>query len=139
MPSPLQLSPLQPQRVTLICPDTTVPNKTSRLYSFVQPIHFSNGTVSLRMAKALQQNRPIEHLIHNVFQDIAHSVFPQLRTLRSQITSLLSKPLHLSGSGPSLFCIPSSEKETQRVTNALHNDQFKAYLVRTVTPKLSRI
>ena len=128
------LPPLPPQPVTLVCPNTTIPHKTARLYSCLKPTHFSDGAFTLRMAEVLERTGPVEDMVYNVFEEIAFSVFPQLGRLRRRIEASLRERLHLSGSGPSLFCIPSSEEEYQRVAKALRPDGFRAYLVRTMTP-----
>ena len=133
------LPPLPPQPVTLVCPNTTIPHKTARLYSCLKPTHFSDGTFTLRMAEVLERTGPVEDMVYNVFEEIAFSVFPQLGRLRRRIEALLRERLHLSGSGPSLFCIPSSEEEYQRVAKALRPDGFKAYLVHTMTPEPGRM
>ena len=43
------LPPLPPVPVTLVCPRTTLPNKTASMYACLTPAHFSDGGVTRRI------------------------------------------------------------------------------------------
>jgi 4-diphosphocytidyl-2-C-methyl-D-erythritol kinase len=122
------LRPLAPVSVLLICPNVTIPNKTARLYSRVTPAHYSNGGTTRRALKTLMAGQSVVDSIYNAFEEVAFQEFPGLGQLRRRIEELSVALPHLSGAGPALFCLPSSEEEHQRVTKALQYD-VKAYLV----------
>lgn len=130
------LPPLPAVPVTLICPNTTVPHKTARLYSSLSSEHYTSGTITRQMEELLTRGDFAAEKLYNVFEQVAPTVFPELGQLRQQVESSVNGRVHLSGSGPSLFCIPSSEEEYRRSVKALQTYDVKVYFVRTITPRL---
>ncbi|MCH7606849.1 MAG: 4-(cytidine 5'-diphospho)-2-C-methyl-D-erythritol kinase [Chloroflexi bacterium] len=129
---PLPQLPSTP--VTLICPNATIPNKTASLYSALTPEHYSGGESTRRLAEILEAGKFVGDGVYNVFDEVAPQVFPELDGLRQRVSTLTNSRLHLSGSGPALFCIPSNEEEHLRVSNALQPMLARVYFVHTVSP-----
>lgn len=129
------LAPLPSTAVTLICPNLTIPHKTASLYSRLTPRHYSGGERTRRLAEILSGGEFVEDMVHNVFEGVAPQVFPGLRDLRRRVTAITGKDLHLSGSGPALFCLPSSEDEYLKVSKALNPSEARVYFVHTVIPE----
>ena len=133
------LPPVPPLPVTLVCPRTTAPNKTASLYSHLTPAHYGDGGVTRRMTEILAEGQFVEEsvkgLIHNVFEEVAPQVFPDLGWIQERIGNLAPGGFHLSGAGPALFGLPSSENEYQRVAEALQPDGVAVYLVHTLLPQ----
>lgn len=117
--------------VTLVCPSATIPHKTARLYSCLTPTHYSDGAATRRMVEHLDRGQFSEEAASNVFEEVAFSVFPRLGELRRRLEASLGRTVHLSGSGPALFGIPSSEAEYRRVVDSLPAEDARVYLVHT--------
>lgn len=120
--------------VTLVCPSTTIPHKTAHLYSCLTPSHYSDGAATRRMVEHLDRGQFSEEAVSNVFEEVAFSVFPRLGELRRRLEASLGRTVHLSGSGPALFGIPSSEAEYRHVVDSLSAEDTRTYLVHTVAP-----
>ena len=125
--------------LTLVCPDISVPNKTASMYSCLTPGHYSDGGVTRRVVEILGGGQFVSEsvpgLIHNVFEEVAPQVFPDFGWLQQWISALAPGRFHLSGAGPALFALPSSEIEHQRVAQALKPYPVGVYFVHTVTPQ----
>ena len=128
------LAPLPRLPVTLVCPDTTIPNKTARLYSTLTPDNYSDGSVTGRLEENLRRGKFVGSSVYNVFGQVAFTVFPELTQLRGRFEACIAGRAHLSGAGPTLFCVPSSEEEHRRVAAALQTYPAKVYFVHTVMP-----
>ena len=133
------LPPLPHLTLTLVCPDISIPNKTGNMYSRLTPAQYSDGGVTRRMVEILVGGQfvleSVPGLIHNVFEDVAPQVFPDFGRLHQEIDALAPGRFHLSGAGPALFALPSSENEYQSVARALKPYPIKVYLVHTVPPR----
>ncbi len=132
------LSPLPSLPVTLICPQSTIPNKTSRMYSLLTPAHYSDGGVTRRMIHALIGGGFAPDLMYNVFEAVASQAFSDLSWLYQRSGGPTSERLHLCGAGPAWFTLPSSEDEFHRLSDALQPHAVGVYLVNTVTPGTSQ-
>jgi 4-diphosphocytidyl-2-C-methyl-D-erythritol kinase len=128
------LPPLPSLPVTLICPNITIPRKTASLYSRLSPEYYTHARVTLRMEEVLSRSDFAPENLYNVFEQVAFTVFPGLGRLHQQVKTSINERVHLSGSGPSLFSIPSSEEEYHRAVKALQTYDAKVYFVRTISP-----
>ena len=132
------LPPLPPVPVILICPDITLQNKTAAMYSRLTPASFSDGGVTRRMIQILAGGQyvgdSVGGLIQNAFDEVAWLAFPDLSPVRQQLGQLAPGRFHLSGAGPALFALPSSETDRQVVADALQPYGVGVYLVHTVSP-----
>jgi 4-diphosphocytidyl-2-C-methyl-D-erythritol kinase len=131
------LPPLPQVPVTLVCPRTTLPNKTASMYSCLTPAHFSDGGVTRRIVEILAGGQfvveSVAGLIQNVFEEVAPQMFLDLGWLQRTLSDWAPSHFHLTGSGPALFGLPSSESEYQRVAEALNPYGVEVYLVHTTT------
>ena len=132
------LPPLPYLPLTLVCPDISVPNKTASMYSRLTPAHYSDGGVTRRMVEIFVGGQfvseSVSGLIHNVFEEVASQVFPDFGWLQQGLNALAPGRFHLSGAGPALFALASSENEYQQVVRALKPYPVEVYFVNTVTP-----
>jgi 4-diphosphocytidyl-2-C-methyl-D-erythritol kinase len=120
--------------VLLICPGETLPNKTATLFSLMTAGHYSDGGITRQMVATLMSGQFVVDMVHNVFEEVAFNVFPGLSPIYRRLEGLTASPLRLSGAGPALFCLPDSQEEFSRVSEALPPHQGRAYLVQTITP-----
>jgi 4-diphosphocytidyl-2-C-methyl-D-erythritol kinase len=119
----------------LVCPETTIPRKTAKMYSSLTSAHYSDGGVTRRMVETLTGGQFVVDMMHNAFEAVAFQVFQGLgETFRQMSLGVPSRP-HLSGAGPALFCLPFREEEYQRLVTTLHPLGVRAYLVHTVSAR----
>ena len=128
------IHPLPSVPVTLICPLATIPEKTARMFSRLTPEHYSDGERTNRLAEILEGDEFVADMQYNVFEQVAFQEFPELEVLRQQVKSATGAEVHLSGAGPALYCLPSSEDDFQRVSHALQPYGVQVYLVHTISP-----
>jgi 4-diphosphocytidyl-2-C-methyl-D-erythritol kinase len=128
------IHPLPSSPVTLICPSATIPEKTARMFSRLTSEHHSNGERTSRLAEILESDGYVEDMQYNVFEQVAFQEFEELDVLRQQIRASTGAEVHLSGAGPALYCLPSSEDDFQRVSHALQPYGARVYLVHTISP-----
>ena len=128
----LPLTPLPSLPVTLVCPVYDLPGKTPRLYSLLTREHYSDGGRSDRLAENLEAGEFVSDLQYNVFESVAFGAFPGLEALREKVCSITGKRVHLSGSGPTVYILPSSKDEFHRVADALQPEGARVYFVHTI-------
>ena len=120
--------------VLLICPRETLPNKTASLFSRLTAGHYSDGGITSRMVATLMSGQFVVDMVQNVFEQVAFHAFPSLSAIYRRLEAMTSSPLHLSGAGPALFCLPAGPEEFSQVSQGLPQHLARAYLVQTVGP-----
>ena len=128
------LVPLPSMPVILICPNDTISNKTREMYSHLTSANYSDGEATDLLEEILQAGRFVPDMLHNVFEERAFKMFPGLNSILQRVSCTVPNRFHLSGSGPALFSLPSTEDEFLRVSTALQASEVRVYLVRTVGP-----
>ena len=130
---------LPPLPVTLICPGVTLPGKTAAMYSLLNPGHYSDGGITSRLIQILVEGRFVSEsvagLTGNVFEQVVQQALPELEGLWARLEGIFQNPLRLAGSGPGMFCLPSTEYEYQAAVNALQPHGVGVYLVHTTGPE----
>ena len=133
------LPPLPPVAVILVCPKSTLPDKTASVYSSLTPGQYSDGGITRRMTEILLSGQFVREslagLLYNVFDEVAYRVFLELGRVRQQLDDLAPGRYLLTGAGPGLFGLPSSELDYQRVADALQPYGAEVYLVVTTSPQ----
>ena len=118
--------------VTLICPNESLESKTAQIYGRLQPYHFSDGGVTQRLVQEMMSGFYGDNLFVNAFDEAASSEFPSLREVAGAVEAACGRRPHLTGTGPGLFLLPSSEREHAGIQKALPPDLARAYFVRTL-------
>jgi 4-diphosphocytidyl-2C-methyl-D-erythritol kinase len=116
-----------------------LPEKTARLYARVTPAQYSDGGITRRMIQNLLEGNFVVEFVHNSFESVALQAFPELEPVYLQLARQSRVTPHLAGSGPALFCLPSSEAEHARLREVLQPYAVEAYLVHTISPRISDI
>ena len=130
-----QLPDLPPLELLLICPNQTIPNKTSTLYSQLMSSNFSDGGITNRMVSSLLAGQlPIDTMF-NVFEPIAFQTFPQLSKIFQLIEENIGLRPHLCGSGPAIFCLPSNRAEFDQLSSCLRNTDSVVYFTNCIESK----
>jgi 4-diphosphocytidyl-2-C-methyl-D-erythritol kinase len=122
--------------VVLVCPRYDMPEKTRRLYSALEPNDMTDGALSRRLVTDISRGKfPSPLLLHNAFERPALEQFVGLEEIVEQITALSARPLHLSGSGPTLYTLypEAQELPARKLYRALQAEGLPTYLATTVT------
>ena len=133
------LPPIAAVPVTLICPHATLLGKTARLYSMITPAQYSDGGITHRMMQSLMEGSFVVDSVHNSFEAVAPLAFPELEPVYRQVAQVAETTPHLAGSGPALFCLPSSKEEYGRLVEALQPYGVEAYLVHTIPAEATNV
>lgn len=120
--------------VLVVVPAETIPAKTPSLYRALTPDDFSDGRHTKQLTDGLTTHPLTTNLCRNTFERPAKAIFPGLAGIWDRVAATAQHPPRLSGAGPALFCLPSSENERTRVAAALQGMGTTAYLVRTISP-----
>ena len=122
--------------VVLVCPQYHMPDKTRRLYASLKVEDWTDGKISRRLVTDISKGKfPSPLLLHNAFERPALEVFGGLEEIVERITALSARPLHLSGSGPTLYTLypEAQELPARKLYHALQAEGLPAYLATTVT------
>ena len=120
--------------VLLVVSHDTIDAKTPTLYRALAAGDFTAGGHTHRLANQLPHTSPTSTDCRNAFERAAQSIFPGLSDVWDIVASITRHTPRLSGAGPTIFCLPSSETEQMKVQVALRNTGATAYLVRTLNP-----
>lgn len=141
------VSPLPPCPQTwlvLLCPhlppdqvDAHLTPKTAWMYSIITKDHYTYGSRSRGLAGALKESELNEELLFNVFEQVAPSAFPGLGDAIKHLQEAGARRVHLSGSGPALYGLVSSQEEGEAILKSLKSIGSRAYLISTLQPDAS--
>jgi 4-diphosphocytidyl-2-C-methyl-D-erythritol kinase len=114
-------------------PIEPVANKTARLYSLLNPSHFTSGQHTERLVAHLKHGGNIEpSFLFNVFEQVAFDFFPGLSDYRTRLLEAGVRNVHLAGSGPTLFALVPDKSRGEVILKHLKAEGLEAYLVRTM-------
>ena len=130
-----QLPDTPPLELLLVCPNQTIPNKTSTLYSKLMSSNFSDGGITNRMVSSLLAGQLPIDIIFNVFESIAFQTFPLLSNIFQVITENIGTRPHLCGSGPAIFCLPSNRTEFDQLSSCIRNTDSVVYFTNCIESK----
>ena len=130
-----QLPDIPPLELLLVCPNQTIPNKTSTLYSKLMSSNFSDGGITNRMVSSLLAGQLPIDIIFNVFESIAFQNFPLLSDLFQVIAENIGTRPHLCGSGPAIFCLPSNRTEFDQLSSCIRNTDTVVYFTNCIESK----
>ena len=139
------LKPLKNKWLVLVCPITSIENKTQRLYKALTYELFSNGDNTMDLAKSIEGNSLDNRLMINSFEQIAFGIFSGLDIIKDDMIQCGAYSVHLSGTGPSLFTLVSKKEHGIKLRDQLNQKGHKAYLLETIdvspilTPDLPRL
>ncbi len=133
------LPPLPPLPVTLVCPGTTVANKTAGMYSRITLAHYSDGGVTRRVVETLAGGQfiadAVPGMVYNAFEEVAPQAFPDWDWLRRDLGEMAPGRFRLTGAGPAMFALGLSEDDHNRVEQALKPYPVDVYFAHTITPR----
>ena len=107
--------------------------KTGRLYSCLEPSHYSDGRRTRELVAMLRQGeRPSPAAFCNAFDDVAFAAFAGIERYWELLRGLGAEHIHLAGSGPTLYTAVGDEAAGEALCRSLAGDGLEAYLVPTV-------
>ena len=110
-------------------------NKTAAAYKSLSSKHHTGGQMTSQLSDLLQNGlTPDAPSIFNVFDRVASKLFPGIDGAWETLEALSGKPAHLSGAGPTLFCLVDDAGEGKRVVDECARQGMDCRLVRTLAP-----
>ena len=128
------LSPL-PQRwvVLLVPPVPRIPEKTRQLYASLKPEHYTDGRITQKFIKVLNEGRELEpSMLFNTFENVAFDFFPELEVYKGHFIKLGAPYVHLAGSGPALFTLVEDKAQAEGIYKNLQQQGLECYLTETL-------
>jgi 4-diphosphocytidyl-2-C-methyl-D-erythritol kinase len=120
-------------KLVIVVPDIIVePGKTARAYAALKPSHYTDGTMTEKLADAIKKGETVSReALCNVFEDVAVDVHPGLSyyisgCIRSGV------PVHLAGAGPALFAIFHDQGSAEEFCKTVEAHRARAYVVETL-------
>ncbi|MFW6126520.1 MAG: 4-(cytidine 5'-diphospho)-2-C-methyl-D-erythritol kinase, partial [Chloroflexota bacterium] len=119
--------------VVLFRPPVSVPaSKTGSLYRLLDSAHFTDGRHASSVVARLRSGTPVdETALYNVFEKVGFAAFPGLEGFWHQFQEVGACPVHLAGSGPTLFTLVSERSHADRMHRSLQEKDLEVYVVET--------
>jgi len=120
--------------VVLAVPDVPVKaGKTTRMYKSLTASHYTDGSITEKLVKALHKNREFSpSLLFNAFENIAFDDFNLCRVYVEHLIKLGAPRVHLAGSGPTLFTMFDDKPAAEDLYKSCKNQGMNAYLAATI-------
>jgi 4-diphosphocytidyl-2-C-methyl-D-erythritol kinase len=129
----LQALPSLPAHwLVLVVPSSTLRNKTASLFRALQPGDFSSGAASDTLARQLEQRQLDPTGLVNGFERAARESFAGLDTTWRQLELQTGRTFHLTGAGPTLFCVVNDRADARALAAFLQHAGLQTHAVRTV-------
>ena len=127
------LPPIPHHWIILIIPDVSrIPGKTKRLYSMLQPVHFTDGKITDKLAADLKLKGEFNtSLLFNTFENVVFARGEELTNYRDHLLKLGAPNVHLAGSGPTLFTILDGKPQAEDLWKRLKDQKMDVYLTET--------
>jgi len=131
----LKALPPLPRRwvVLLVPPFSRMPGKTARLYASLKASHYTDGQITEKLVKVLNDRRGFKpSMLFNTFENVAFEIFPQLKTYREHFIKLGAYNVHLAGSGPALFALLDDKFQAENLYARCEGQGLECYLAETL-------
>lgn len=108
---------------------------TADVYQGLVPSDFTDNPRSGDMVEKLQalQIDDIPSTVSNTLQRVTFRMYPELQALADKVAAVTHHPVHMSGSGPTLFCLAATAGQANRMYNALRGVMKDVYITRFVS------
>jgi 4-diphosphocytidyl-2-C-methyl-D-erythritol kinase len=126
------LPPAPARWLLLLCPPVLLERKTASLYARLAPGLYDSGSTTRAAVAAVEQGRfPRDDSLRNTFDKVADAAFAGLAAHRGRLAAATGRPVHLSGSGPSLFVVYERREEAAEALAALRSAGLPVHLTAT--------
>ncbi len=117
----------------IVVPPISIPRKTERMYSLLEPEDYGDGAPTDHFVGVLRRGKPQRKCeLYNTFGSRAFSAFPDLQTYRRALLDAGANCVHLAGSGPALFVVTRDEEQRERLAQAARDTGAEAIATRTL-------
>jgi 4-diphosphocytidyl-2-C-methyl-D-erythritol kinase len=107
---------------------------TADIYRGLTKSEYSPVPTSANMVEALRTGKLdlVQQAITNDLRNVTYRVYPEVSKLALRVHHVTGSDVHMSGSGPTLFCLAPNQNVGQRMVNALRGFTREVYLCRIV-------
>jgi len=129
-----KLPPLPKRWVVLLMPPfSRMPGKTARLYASLKASHYTDGQITEKLVKVLNDWRGFKpSMLFNTFENVAFELFPKLELYREHFIKLGAYNVHLAGSGPALFALLDDQFQAENLYARCELQGLECYLAETL-------
>ena len=127
------LPQLPASELLLVVPADSIEAKTPTMYRALSLEDFSDGARTQAISGELAVRDLTSADCCNAFERAAREIFPRMAHVWDRVAEVTGHPPRLSGAGPAMFVMPSSESERIRVAESLQGTGATAYLVRAIS------
>jgi 4-diphosphocytidyl-2-C-methyl-D-erythritol kinase len=129
-----RLPPLPRRWVVLLMPPfPRMSKKTTQLYASLKPSHYTDGQITEKLVKALNDRRGFRpSMLFNTFENTAFELFPKLKLYRDHFVKLGAYNVHLAGSGPALFALLDDKFQAENLYARCELQGLECYLAETL-------
>ena len=121
--------------LVLVVPSVArVPGKTKQLYQSLRPNHYTDGSITQRLASALEATGEGfgSSLVFNAFENVAFEQYPGLGTVREHMLKMGAPNVHLAGSGPTLFALFGDKSRAEDMHTQMKRQKLDTFLAETL-------
>jgi 4-diphosphocytidyl-2-C-methyl-D-erythritol kinase len=115
----------------LVPPFPRLPQKTRQLYASLKPSHHTDGQITERLVKALNEGGVKPSMLFNTFENVAFDLFPKLKLYHDHFVKLGAYNVHLAGSGPALFTLMDDKMQAKNLYARCELQGLESYLAET--------
>jgi 4-diphosphocytidyl-2-C-methyl-D-erythritol kinase len=108
--------------------------KTSRLYSLLEPRHFSDGSGAGAVIFRIVKGQPVGNALRNTFEQVAFSAHDSYEMMCTMFGTTEAGTTLLAGAGPSMFTLVDDEAVAERIAASMVSAGFEARVARLLGP-----
>ena len=130
-----QLKAIKHKWILIILLPFEIKDKTKKLYSHVTKNNFTDGCFTDKLAEEINSNSGCvsDLRLFNSFEFIYSEIFEDYKKMIADFKDIGTSPLHLAGSGPSVYFISDDETEVLEAAEKISSiTNFRVYITRTV-------
>jgi 4-diphosphocytidyl-2-C-methyl-D-erythritol kinase len=129
------LPPLPRRWVVLMVPPVNrMPGKTKRLYASLKPSRYTDGRITQKLVKVLNEGREFKpSMLLNTFENVAFEFFSKLKVYKEHFIKLGAPQVLLTGSGPTLFTMLENKAQAEDLYTRSQQQGLECYLTETLS------
>ena len=114
-----------------------IKNKTKLAYDLLTPDVYTDGKYSDQLIQQIMNRSLLLESIecYNVFENYINKLYPGILEIKENLEQQIGYDLHLSGSGPSLFCLINDKEEAKKIYNTVDSRMYGKLLTSTLEGK----
>ncbi|MBI51943.1 MAG: 4-(cytidine 5'-diphospho)-2-C-methyl-D-erythritol kinase [Chloroflexi bacterium] len=107
-------------------------NKTKTMYSKSMSQDMTTGQQVNNFINNSNNEMFDESNLFNAFEGIIKREYPEHYFANQELEQLIQKKAHVSGSGPTVYCIADNKKESEQMIDTLNKRQIKAFFAEII-------